>query len=97
MIRTAFALLAMATVAKNDVSGRYRLTDVCTGILRAVAGEVLESHCQRFAPMVSVCPSRDGLAMSGIGLHLLSDVMPAYDSSGPSSALDHAQEDAILA
>ncbi len=83
MIRTAFALLAVATLAKNDVSGRYRLTDVCTGILRAVAGEVLESHCQRFAPMVSVGPSRDGLAMSGIGLHLLSDVMPASEPRRP--------------
>jgi hypothetical protein len=70
MIRTAFALLALATLAKNDVSGRARLADACAGILRAFVDDVSESHAQRFAPMVSVCPSRNVLAMSGIGPHL---------------------------
>ena len=31
MIRTAFALLALATLAKNDASGRFRLADACSG------------------------------------------------------------------
>ena len=74
MIRTAFALLALATLAKNDVSGRARLADACAGILRAFVDDVSESHAQRFAPMVSVCPSRNALAMSGIGSHLFHDV-----------------------
>jgi hypothetical protein len=56
MIRTAFALLALATLAKNDVSGRARLADACAGILRVFADDVSESHAQRFAPMVSVLP-----------------------------------------
>ena len=59
MIRTAFALLAVATLAKNDVSGRSRLADACTGILCAFADDVWESHSQHFAPMVSLCPSRN--------------------------------------
>ena len=67
MIRTAFALLAVATLAKNDVSGRSRLADACTGILCAFADDVWASHSQRFAPMLSLCPSRNALAMSGIG------------------------------
>jgi hypothetical protein len=46
MIRAAFALLALATLAKNDVSGRSRLADACTGILRAFADDVSESHAQ---------------------------------------------------
>jgi hypothetical protein len=80
MIRTAFALLALATLAKNDVSGRSRLADVCTGILRAAACDVSGSHSQRFAPMVSMCSCRDALAMSGIGQHLFRDVMPSTES-----------------
>jgi hypothetical protein len=80
MIRTAFALLALATLAKNDVSGRARLADACAGILRAFADDVSKSHAQRFAPMVSVCPSRNALAMSGIGPHLFHDVMRASGS-----------------
>ena len=52
MIRTAFALLALATLAKNDVSGRARLADACAGILRAFADDVSESHAQRFARRV---------------------------------------------
>jgi hypothetical protein len=79
MIRTAFALLAFATLAKNEVSWRFRLTDACTGIFRAFAEDVSESHSQRFAP-TSVCPSGDALAMSGIGPHLFRDVMPPVES-----------------
>jgi hypothetical protein len=79
MIRTAFALLALATLTKNDVSGRCRLADACTGILRAFAYDVSESHSQRFAPMVSVCPSRNALGMSGIGPHLFRDVLRASE------------------
>jgi len=67
MIRTAFALLALATLAKNDVSARFRLADACTAIVRAFTDNVSESHSQRFAPMVSVCPSRNALAMSELG------------------------------
>jgi hypothetical protein len=79
MIRTAFALLALATLAKNDVSGRCRLADVCAEMLRALADDVSESHSQRFAPIVPVSASRDAGAMSGIGPHLSRDVMPASD------------------
>ena len=79
MIPTAFALLAFATLAKNEVSWRFRLTDACTGIFRAFAEDVSESHSQRFAP-TSVCPSGDALAMSGIGPHLFRDVMPPVES-----------------
>jgi hypothetical protein len=78
MIRTAFALLALATLAKNDASGRFRLADACTAIVRAFTDNVAESHSQRFAPMMSVCPSQDALAMSGIGPHLFRDVLRAY-------------------
>lgn len=67
MLRTAFALLALATLAKNDVSGRCRLADVCAEMLRALADDVSESHSQRFG------------AMSGLGPHLSRDVMPASD------------------
>jgi hypothetical protein len=80
MIRTAFALLALATLAKNDVSGRFRLADACSGIVRAFADNFSESHSQRFAPTVSVCPSRNALAMSGIGPHLFRDVLRGSES-----------------
>ena len=80
MIRTAFALLALATLAKNDASGRFRLADACTAIVRAFTDNVSETHSQRFAPMVSVCPSRKALAMSGIGPHLFRDVLRASES-----------------
>ena len=59
MLRTAFALLALATLAKNDVSGRCRLADVCAEMLRALADDVsefafsaLRPHCAgvRIAP-----------------------------------------------
>jgi hypothetical protein len=80
VIRTTFALLALATLAKNDISGRSRLADVCTGVLRAIADDVSQSHSQRLAPLVSVCPSRDALARSGIGSHILRDVMRASGS-----------------
>jgi hypothetical protein len=80
MIRTAFALLALATLAKNDASGRFRLADACTAIVRAFTDNVSESHSQRFAPMASVCPSRKALAMSGIGPHLFRDVLRASES-----------------
>jgi len=79
MMRTAFALLALATLAKNDASGRWRLADVCAEMLRALADGVSESHSQRFAPIVSVSASRDADAMSGIGPHLSRDVMPVRD------------------
>ena len=79
MIRTAFALLALATLAKNDVSGRCRLADVCAEMLRALADDVSESHSQRFAPIVPVSASRHAGAMSGLGPHLSRDVMPASD------------------
>ena len=79
MIRTAFALLALATLAKNDASGRFRLAVACTAIVRAFTDNVAESHSQRFAPMVSVCPLRNAPAMSGIGPHLSRDVMPVRD------------------
>jgi hypothetical protein len=79
MMRTAFALLALATLAKNDASGRCRLADVCAEMLRALADGVSESHSQRFAPIVSVSASRDADVMSGIGPHLSRDVMPASD------------------
>jgi hypothetical protein len=59
MIRTVFALLALATLTKNDVSGRTR--HACTSIFRAFADEVSESRYQRLAPMVSVCSSRNAL------------------------------------
>jgi hypothetical protein len=36
MMRTAFALLALATLAKNDASGRCRLADVCAECRRDV-------------------------------------------------------------
>ena len=78
-MRTAFALLAVATLARNDVSGRCRLADVCAGMWRALAHDLSESHSQRFAPTVSVSASRDAGAMSGIGPHLSRDVMPASD------------------
>ena len=77
MLRTAFALLALATLAKNDASGRWRLAEVCAGMWRTLAHDLSESHSQRFAPTVSA--SRDALAMSGIGPHLSRDVMPASD------------------
>ena len=80
MLRTVFALLALATLAKNDVSGRCRLAGVCAEMLRAFADDVSESHSQRFAPTVSA--SRDALAMSGLGPHLSRDVMPASDLVG---------------
>jgi hypothetical protein len=80
MILTAFALLAFATLAKNEVSWRFRLTDACAGIFRAFAEDVSDSHSQRFAPTVSVCRSGDALAMSGIGPHLFRDVMPPVES-----------------
>ena len=70
MLRTAFALLALATLAKNDVSGRCRLADVCAEMLRALADDVSESHFHRFAPIVPVSASRHAGAMSGIGPHL---------------------------
>jgi hypothetical protein len=79
MMRTAFALLALATLAKNDASGRCRLADVCAEMLRALADGVSESHSQRFAPVVSVSASRDADVMSGIGPHLSRDVMPVRD------------------
>jgi hypothetical protein len=79
MIRTAFALLALAALAKNDFSERCRLADACTGILRAFADDVWECHSQRFTPIVSVCPSRNAIATAGIGLHLFRDVMRASD------------------
>jgi hypothetical protein len=44
VLRTAFALLALATLAKNDVSGRCRLADVCAEMLRALADGLSESH-----------------------------------------------------
>jgi hypothetical protein len=66
--------------APNDVSGRSRLADACTGVLRAFADNVSQSHSQRFAPPISVCPSRDALAMSGIGRHISRDVMRASQS-----------------
>ena len=59
MLRTAFALLALATLAKNDVSGRCRLADVCAeNVARArrrrvgVAFSALRPHCAgvRIAP-----------------------------------------------
>jgi|HubBroStandDraft_6_1064221.scaffolds.fasta_scaffold34442_6 hypothetical protein len=68
-MRTAFALLALATLAKNDVSGRCRLADVCAEMLRALADDVSESHFHRFAPIVPVSASRHAGAMSGIGPH----------------------------
>jgi hypothetical protein len=43
MMRTAFALLALATLAKNDASGRCRLANVCAEMLRAFAA--LRPHC----------------------------------------------------
>ena len=79
MMRTAFALLALATLAKNDASGRCRLADVCAEMLRALADGVSESHSQRFAPIVSVSASRDADVMSGIGPHLSRDVMRVPD------------------
>src|ERR1700738_5063222 len=84
MIRTAFALLALATLAKNDASGRFRLADACTAIVRAFTDNVSESHSQRFAPMASVCPSRNALAMSGIGPHLFRDVLAGVRVVGTS-------------
>jgi hypothetical protein len=78
MIRTVFALLALATLAKNDVSGRTR--HACTAIFRAFADEVSESRYQRLAPMVSVCSSRNALAMLGIGPDLFRDIMRVSDS-----------------
>ena len=84
MIRTAIALLALATLAKNDASGRFRLADACTAIVRAFTDNVSESHSQRFAPMASVCPSRNALAMSGIGPHLFRDVLAGVRVVGTS-------------
>lgn len=79
MMRTAFALLALGTLAKNDASRRCRVADVCAEMLRALADDVSESHSQRFAPIVSVSASRDADVMSGIGPHLSRDVMPVRD------------------
>ena len=53
MIRTAFALLALATLAKNDVSGRFRLADACSGIVRAFTDNVAESALNALRPW---CP-----------------------------------------
>jgi hypothetical protein len=75
MMRTAFALFAVGTL---NVSPCSRLADVCTGILHAFE-DVSESHSQRLAPIVSVCPSRNALGMSGIGRQLFRDVIPAAE------------------
>ena len=55
MIRTAFALLALATLAKNDVSGRSRLADACTGIVARLRRRCVEI-------------SRSALCADGVGL-----------------------------
>jgi hypothetical protein len=74
MARTAFALLAVAAMAKTDVSGRCRLADFCADIVRTIADEMSESGSQRFAPCLSAPSARD--AISGMGAHLIHDVMP---------------------
>jgi hypothetical protein len=76
MARTAFALLAVAALAKSDLSGRHRLSEACAGILRGVVDEMSESRSQRLAPVFSAPCARDALAVSGMGAYLIRDVMP---------------------